>query len=101
MLLVCQQYARQDADVTKAMEIVVDSKTDYPAACNAAETVLFHEDTSVECRDAVLQALRDAGVTIKGGPRAVEMGIVDKSAAAESLSVEYGDLTICVEVSTF
>lgn len=46
----------------------------------------------------VLQALRQAGVTLKAGPRAIALGVLSASDAASSLSVEYGDLTCLIEV---
>ena len=57
-----------EADLARAIPIVVDAKTDYPAACNAMETLLIHEAVDP---GPLLQALRDAGVTVYGGPRAV------------------------------
>ena len=96
---ICHVYIDADADGAKAASIVVDAKTDYPAACNACETALFHEST-VESGmfDKVTRALRQAGVTIKGGPRAIELGLFSAGDAPESLAVEYGTLEILVEV---
>ena len=42
---VCHVYVDALADVEKARSIVADAKTDYPSACNAAETLLLHEST--------------------------------------------------------
>lgn len=89
------------ADLAKAAKIVVDAKTDYPAACNACETVLFHEDVvSTGGIYKVLQAMRQAGITCKAGPKAIELGLFNASDAPENnnLSVEYGDLNCLVEV---
>jgi len=46
----------------------------------------------------VLRALRQAGVALKAGPRAIELGLLSEADRAESLSVEYGDKSCLVEV---
>jgi len=60
---VCHVYIDQFADPDKAARISVDSKAQYPAVCNAAETLLIHE--KFPHREKVLQALRDAGVELR------------------------------------
>jgi delta-1-pyrroline-5-carboxylate synthetase len=94
---VCHCFVDAAADVDKALKVVVDGKTDYPAACNAIETVLLHEDTLLNGVAAqILQGLRKAGVKCMGGPRAMTEGLCD--VPAEKLKIEYGDLRCTVEV---
>ena len=51
------------------MQIVKDSKTDYPAACNAMETLLIHEDLlKTDAFDKVCGILKQSGVNIYSGP---------------------------------
>jgi len=40
---VCHIYVHPDADISMAIRIIIDAKLDYPAACNAVETVLIHK----------------------------------------------------------
>jgi delta-1-pyrroline-5-carboxylate synthetase len=94
---VCHVYVDSSADADKAAKIVVDSKTDYPSACNAMETLLLHRDTIDNgVAGKVLMALRAAGVKCFGGPEAMNIGLSDVPAAA--MKVEYGDLRCMVEV---
>src|SRR5215471_6531562 len=60
---VCHVYVDEFADVEKAARIAVDSKAQYPAVCNAAETLLVH--ARFAGREKVLRALRDAGVDLR------------------------------------
>jgi len=94
---VCHVYVDASADAAKAAKICVDAKCDYPAACNACETVLLHEATLASgVAEKVLAALKAKGVEVFGGPKAVEAGLV--FTAAEKLKTEYGRLALCVEV---
>lgn len=44
----CTAFVNEDADIDEAVKVVVDCKTDYPAACNAVETLLVHEQVCFE-----------------------------------------------------
>jgi len=93
---ICHVYLHSDADVAKAVKIVIDSKTDYPAACNAAETLLVHTDLlkNGTC-NRVLDALKAAKVTLYGGPKASQ---ILSLTPAKSLKTEYSDLSMTVEL---
>ena len=59
---ICHVYIDESADPEKAVRIAVDSKAQYPAVCNAAETLLVHKNFSA--RQELLDALRNAGVDL-------------------------------------
>jgi len=94
---VCHVYVDKSAKLDAARKIVVDSKIDYPSACNAMETLLLHRGT-LENGVAmnVLMGLRTEGVKCLGGPRAMSSGLCD--VAAPEMKCEYGNLTCLVEV---
>lgn len=92
---ICHIYVDPTADDAMAKEICVDSKIDYPAACNAVEKILVHESMKGERLDSLILALKDAGVTVHGGERAVaELGLP----AAPSPRHEYSSLDVTVEL---
>lgn len=92
---VCHVYIDASADAAKAVSVLVDSKCDYPAACNACETVLFHEDAS--CAKACVDALRANGVELLGTPATLAAGLADKACTAPPRH-EYGRLACRVDV---
>ncbi|XP_048584546.1 delta-1-pyrroline-5-carboxylate synthase isoform X2 [Nematostella vectensis] len=95
---ICHVYMDKYADFEMAVDIVVDSKCDYPAACNSMETLLVHRDLlGTSALDKVLKALRERGVKIYAGPRLVKelpLGPLP----ASSMSIEYGGLECAVEI---
>ena len=65
----CHVYVDKDADIDKAIAILLNSKAQRVSVCNAAETVLVHRDIADEFLPRALEALREAGVTIHGDSR--------------------------------
>lgn len=61
----CSAYIHADADIDTAVRVIVDSKTDYPAACNSLESLLVHEDTLESVFPTVAAALLDKGVSLR------------------------------------
>ncbi|XP_017134830.1 delta-1-pyrroline-5-carboxylate synthase [Drosophila miranda] len=95
---VCHVYIDRDADLQKALHIARDAKCDYPAACNAMETLLIHEDLmSGDIFSDVCNMLKREGVKINAGPR-LNQQLTFGPPAAKSLRHEYGALECCIEI---
>lgn len=95
---ICHVYVDVDASVEKVMKIVRDSKCDYPAACNAMETLLIHRDLlRTPVFDQIIDMLRTERVKIHAGPRFASY-LTFSPSEAKSLRREYGDLECCMEV---
>ncbi|HKL60244.1 MAG TPA: glutamate-5-semialdehyde dehydrogenase [Sphaerochaeta sp.] len=63
---ICHMYVDREADLRKAVACSLDAKTQYPAACNAIETLLVHKSVSRDFLPLVAQALEKKGVIIHG-----------------------------------
>jgi len=63
----CHIYVDKTADGDMAKNILINAKTQRPAVCNAAETLLVHSERE-DLLHSLCDALRDAGVTVHGCP---------------------------------
>ncbi|MGM0399661.1 MAG: glutamate-5-semialdehyde dehydrogenase, partial [Halobacteriota archaeon] len=94
---VCHVYVDDAADLEMATDVAFDAKVQYPAVCNAAETLLVHEDVAAEFLPAIAERYEDAGVEMRGDERT--RSILDVSEATqEDWETEYGDLIISIKV---
>ncbi|XP_034245461.1 delta-1-pyrroline-5-carboxylate synthase [Thrips palmi] len=94
---VCHVYVDKDADLAKALRIVRDSKCDYPAACNAMETLLLHEDlVNGPFFEDVCNMLKREGVSLVSGPT-LNQRLTFGPPPAKDLRTEYSDLKCAVE----
>ncbi|RZC29308.1 delta-1-pyrroline-5-carboxylate synthase-like isoform X2 [Glycine soja] len=93
---ICHVYVDKSANIDMAKQIVRDAKTDYPAACNAMETLLVHKDLSNNggLHELVLELQRE-GVKMFGGPRA--SGLLN-IAETNTFHHEYSSLACTVEI---
>ncbi|XP_038592123.1 delta-1-pyrroline-5-carboxylate synthase isoform X4 [Micropterus salmoides] len=95
---ICHVYVDAEASVDKVLKIVRDSKCDYPAACNAMESLLIHRDIlRTPMFDQIIDMLRSEQVKIHAGPRFASY-LTFSPSEAKSLRTEYGDLECCMEV---
>lgn len=101
---VCHLYVHEDADLDMAVRLTVDSKTQYPAACNSIETLLVHEAIASRFLPMVATALLNKKVELRlDDPSYV---IVSKAcpqaglahATTDDWSTEYSDLVLSIKV---
>jgi glutamate-5-semialdehyde dehydrogenase len=94
---ICHVYIDRGADLDMAERIVVDSKTQYVAVCNAAETLLVHRAVAEAFLPRIKTALEKRGVEIRGCHRTVEI-IDGMPASEEDWRTEYLDYILSIRV---
>ena len=99
---VCHVYIDSAADLDKALPIIINSKTHRPSVCNAAETLLIHQDLQESFLPHALQALHESGVVLHCDPTSLEaakkLGIPADLASETNFATEYGVLEMNVAV---
>jgi glutamate-5-semialdehyde dehydrogenase len=97
---ICHVYVHEDADLQKAFDIALDSKVQYPAACNAMETLLVHRDIARLFLPQMIAQYRAAGVEVRGCPRTMEYAGVEEvhPATEDDWNKEYSDLIVSIRV---
>ena len=94
---ICHVYVDGEADLDMAVNVTVDSKCQYVAVCNAAETLLVDEKIAGVFLPKVQAALEERGVELRGCEKAVS--IIDIKPATEAdWSTEYLDLILSIKV---
>lgn len=94
---ICHVYIDRDADLDMAERIVVDSKCQYPAVCNAAETLLVHRAVASDFLPRIKAVLEAKGVQLVGCKETVA-AIGVKAATEKDWRSEYLDLMLSVKV---
>eukprot|EP01059_Diplonema_ambulator_P006453 TRINITY_DN16152_c0_g5_i1.p1 TRINITY_DN16152_c0_g5~~TRINITY_DN16152_c0_g5_i1.p1 ORF type:complete len:449 (+),score=141.35 TRINITY_DN16152_c0_g5_i1:54-1349(+) len=93
---ICHIYIDAEADLNKALPICIDSKTQYPSACNSVETILIHKSLSGSFLPTLLKELEAHGVKVNGCEKVREgfpgLGVVSEWA------VEYCDKEVSIKI---
>lgn len=95
---VCHIYVDRDADTESALPIILDAKTQYPAACNAVETLLIHRDLASTFLPAVTQLLRTSGVQIRGTREVMELLAGSDIMEDADFTTEYNDRILSIKL---
>ncbi|TMW70469.1 glutamate-5-semialdehyde dehydrogenase [Alteribacter natronophilus] len=94
----CHIYIDKEADVEKAINIFVNAKTDRPAVCNAAETLIIHSEWLAENKEALVSALKEHGIGVYGCDRAVGEFPGAEKATEDHWANEFLSLDVAVKI---
>jgi glutamate-5-semialdehyde dehydrogenase len=95
---VCHLYVHASADMDSAVRIAIDAKAQYPAACNALETLLVDQVLAPTFLPRFVQAAQAHGINLKGDPQ-VSLYVSDIAIdPVTDWHCEYGDLTLAMGV---
>ncbi|MGG0027965.1 glutamate-5-semialdehyde dehydrogenase [Bacillus safensis subsp. osmophilus] len=94
----CHIYIDQTANVKKAIEIVINAKTNRPAVCNALETLIIHRDWLKENAASLNEALQEHLVTVHGDQAAESYFSNAVPAGEVDWTDEYLSLDLAVKV---
>ena len=95
---ICHIYVHASANLTQAIPLIIDAKIQYPAACNALETLLIDEAIAKPFLPVFAAAAEKAGITLKGCNRTQQQLSQIEPATEEDWRTEYGDLTLAVKI---
>ena len=97
---ICHVYVDRMADLEKALDIAFDSKVQYPAACNAMETLLVHEEIAGVFLPEMIKRFQSAGVEVRACPKTLKLGRAHGIIAAteNDWATEYSDLKVAIKV---
>ena len=88
---ICHVYIDASAKASMALNIAVNAKTHRYGVCNAMETLLIHQDVKADVVCAIIQAMLDKGVEVRGCDKTRECcaGMDVKIATEEDWATEY------------
>jgi glutamate-5-semialdehyde dehydrogenase len=95
---ICHLYIDKAADINKAIPITVDSKTQYPAACNAIETLLVNSNIAAEFLPKVAEALQAKNVELRGDQKTLQILNNIQLATETDWETEYSDLILAIKI---
>ena len=97
---ICHVYIDRAADLGKATDIAIDAKVQYPAACNAMETLLVHQELAGRFLPQLIKRFQSADVEVRGCSRTINLGETAEVilATEDDWATEYSDLIISIKV---
>ena len=94
---ICHLYIDYESDINLGIKVALDSKVQYPAACNAIETLLIHKDIAKEFLSKAIPIFDSQKIELRGDLKSISFG-VKLSAESQDWSTEYLDLILSVKI---
>ncbi|MBO8241623.1 glutamate-5-semialdehyde dehydrogenase [Prochlorococcus marinus XMU1410] len=94
---ICHLFIDIEANLEMALSVALDSKIQYPAACNAIETLLVHKDIAPAFLEKAIPLFNSNDVKLIGDKRSVELGL-KYEASEEDWQTEYLDLILSIKI---
>ena len=94
---ICHLFIDNDVNIDMALSVALDSKIQYPAACNAIETLLIHKDIAPGFLKRAIPLFNSNDVKLIGDKKSVELG-VEFEASFEDWETEYLDLVLSIKI---
>ncbi len=94
---ICHLFIDNDANLEMALSVALESKIQYPAACNAIETLLVHKDIASVFLEKAIPLFNSNDVKLIGDKRSVQLG-VKYEASEEDWQTEYLDLILSIKI---
>jgi len=94
---ICHLFIDNEANLEMALSVALDSKIQYPAACNAIETLLVHKDIAPAFLEKAIPLFNSNDVKLIGDKRSVELGLTYE-ASLEDWKTEYLDLILSIKI---
>jgi glutamate-5-semialdehyde dehydrogenase len=94
---ICHLFIDREANLKMALSVALDSKIQYPAACNAIETLLVHKDIAQAFLEEAIPLFDSNDVKLIGDKRSVELGL-KYEANPEDWQTEYLDLILSIKI---
>lgn len=94
---VCHIYVDEYADLSKAVPIIIDAKTQYVAACNTVETLLIHQSAAEKLLPELKASLEEKKVVLKGCSKTRQL-IYCENAEESDFETEYLDYIISIKI---